>query len=459
MNIFNFSDESNTEKKYPYKVLIYPNITYAKNLSQDSFIVVINNIITHLANIRSDIHWTILLPEKLDIFTNKNNIEQILYSLPTYPNQMRCHFDSTKFLEAIDWRNRDFDVVYSNLPEHTLKLKNILFNTTNIHPEFIGYTHWTEFPEITEYSTSLIDHNFLGLLEMNKCGINTLGQKKLILKHALKHFNAETVEKLSEIVVPQYLGWETPTYEKRERQTKTIAFNHRPHEYKNYPWFLNQMDIIFSELGDVFNVWVPLAEKADRKYIIVGNNHNRIEYLSNLSSCYIGVCGKQNYSGWSISATDGLSVGVPYLFSDDDYYHELAGDSGIYYSTDEDFREKVKKFITETDGENRKNWSRMSLERFEESKWEIAIDQFNKMFQTTFDNLPQLRSNTDSYVKIVNFIKQNLSVSKREILDYMGWGVRIVFNSYRNRLRDEPGIVFTSDRYEYDDAKVVDGTS
>ena len=30
----------------------------------------------------------------------------------------------------------------------------------------------------------------------------------------------------------------------------------------------------------------------------------------------------------------------------------------------------------------------------------------------------------------------------------MGWGVRIGFNGYRNRLRTEPDITFTQNRYE-----------
>ena len=186
MNVFDFSDEKDPTMPYSYKIVVYPYITLARDLNKDSFVIVINNIIRSLTKIRKDIHWTLLLPESIDCF-RQDHIEQIAYSLPTYPNQMRCHFDTGEFLKAIDWKNTDFDVVYSHLPEHTLQVKNVFFNVTDIRPEFVGYSHWTEFPEITEYPMSLIDHNFLGLLEMRKCGINTQSQKDLVLKHATNH--------------------------------------------------------------------------------------------------------------------------------------------------------------------------------------------------------------------------------------------------------------------------------
>ena len=65
--------------------------------------------------------------------------------------------------------------------------------------------------------------------------------------------------------------------------------------------------------------------------ISTNDKYDRRGYFSKLSSCYIGVCAKQKYSGWAVSATDGMSVGVPYLFSNDDYYHELANNCGVYY--------------------------------------------------------------------------------------------------------------------------------
>ena len=59
-----------------------------------------------------------------------------------------------------------------------------------------------------------MDINFLGLLAMDKCGVNTQGQKNLILKNAKTHFNDDVVNRLDKILEPQYLGWEIPKYEK-----------------------------------------------------------------------------------------------------------------------------------------------------------------------------------------------------------------------------------------------------
>ena len=55
---------------------------------------------------------------------------------------------------------------------------------------------------------------------------------------------------------------------------------------------------------------------------------------------------------------------------------------------------------------------------------------------------------SESYNKIVDLIHKKKSVTKKEILDFLGWGVRISFSGYRNRLRNEPTIRFTKNRYE-----------
>ena len=443
MNLNNFIDVKDNDKEYGYNILVYPNITYQKDLEKDSYVVVLCNIIKELNKIRDDIYWTIISPRQIDSL-DFDNTEQIILPLPSYPNAMRTHFDFKTIIREIDWKKKHYDIVYTHLPEHTLQLKNLLYNNTNINPSFIGYTHWTEFPEITNYDMTVMDVNFLGILEMERCGINTQGQKNLIIKNAKTHFNDDVVNRLDEILKPQYLGWEIPKYEKQTSDKKIIVFNHRPHKYKNYDWFLKQMDKLWVQRQD-FEVWVPLADTVTKPYM-TNDKYDRFGYFSKLSSCYIGVSCKQKYGGWAISSTDGMSVGVPYMFSDDDYYHELAGDAGIYYKDENEFMFELNKFLDD-DRKLRGLWSKKSLDRFENGKWGTAIHQFNDMLNETIDKLPCI-SETDSYTKILDFIHKKKSVSKQDILDYLNWGVRISFTSYRNRLRKEPTIKFTKDRYE-----------
>ena len=443
MNIYNFSDSTDKSKEYKYKILVYPNITYQKDLEKDSYVVVLCNIIKELDKIRNDLHWTILSPQLINSLDFENT-EQIILPLPSYPNAMRTHFDFKTIMREIDWKDKDYDMVYTHLPEHALQLKNLLYNNTNINPLFIGYTHWTEFPEITNYEMTMMDVNFLGLLEMERCGINTQGQKNLILKNAKKKFNEDVVERLDNIIVPQYLGWEIPKYEKRITDKKIIVFNHRPHTYKNYPWFLEQMDKLWKQRQD-FEVWVPLTDSITKPYM-TNDKYDRFGYFSKLSSCYLGVCAKQKYAGWAVSATDGMSVGVPYLFSDDDYYHELADNAGIYYEDETDLLVKINNLLDTED--SRQEWSAKSLDRFENGKWENAIKRFNSMLDETISNLPTIKEDTDSYKKIVDFVEKKKSVNKKDILEELGWGVRISFSSYRNKLRKNSNIKFTKDRYE-----------
>ena len=48
---------------------------------------------------------------------------------------MRCHFNYNEIKKNLRWKHTDYDVVYSHLPEHTLQLKNLLVNDTNIDPK------------------------------------------------------------------------------------------------------------------------------------------------------------------------------------------------------------------------------------------------------------------------------------------------------------------------------------
>ena len=68
-----------------------------------------------------------------------------------------------------------------------------------------------------------------GLLQYDKCYLNTLHQKELVLKQAKETFNDATIKKLDEILSVQHLGVNEkdiiPSY--NPDPEKIIVFNHR----------------------------------------------------------------------------------------------------------------------------------------------------------------------------------------------------------------------------------------
>ena len=111
-------------KEYPYKILVYPNETFQKDLEKDSYVVVLKNVIKELNKVRNDIYWTILTSKHVESLQFENT-EQLEIKIPSYPNKMRTHFDADEILKVIDWRNKDYDIIYSHLPEQTLALSNL----------------------------------------------------------------------------------------------------------------------------------------------------------------------------------------------------------------------------------------------------------------------------------------------------------------------------------------------
>ena len=445
MNIFDFTTDKDYDREYPYKILVYPNITYMRDLEKDSYVVVLRNVIKELNKVRDDIHWTIMSPGDIKSLTFENTT-QIPINLPSYPNAMRCHFNYNEIKANLRWKHTDYDVVYSHLPEHTLNMTNLLENDTNISPKYVGYCHWYEVDENTNYGKRMLMDNYNGMLEMEECGVNSVWLKELVLEKAKKYYNDDIISKLDKIIQPHYLGIDKINNVEVPTKKKTIIFNHRDNYYTGWTWFIDSMDELYKQRQD-FTVYTTLAD-LDRPYAKRVRISDRDEYLDFIRSMHVGVGTFQKYSAWSISTTDSLSMGVPYILPNKLCYPEMVGkDYPLLYEGRDGFLHKLNGALDD-DGsvDKAKTYLKTKIQEF---PWANRVPQWfdgwNFLQPDAFD---MIGDKSESYTKIVDFIHKKKSVTKKQILDFLGWGVRISFSPYRNRLRTEPTIRFTKNRYE-----------
>lgn len=434
--------EDNETVEYKHKILVWPNWTFQKNLNADSFTIVIRNVIPHLPK---DIHWTIPVPYNVSLLNEFDNVEQVVYDFPSYPNTMRCDFNTKKFLKLIDWERNDWDIIYSHLPEHTAQISNCIANNTNINPKIIGYCHWYEVDENTAYDKRLINQNLLGTLEMDECGVNTAWLRDLVIEKSEKIFNTEMLDKVSKIVQPHYLGIDNYDFSGGDKIPNSILFNHRPSDYTGWKKFLDVMDEIYEERKD-FTVYGTLIE-AERPYIKRVRFPERKDYLDFIKKMVVGIGFFQTYSAWSISTTDGMSRGVPYLVPNKLCYPEMMGDDyPLFYDGVDDFKTKIVSILDDNNNDTISRSVDHVKKIIPDMTWEKQVSKWFNGWDI-FD-LPALKEETESYKKMRDYIVKHKTVSKKQLLDHMGWGIRIGFTGYRNKLRNDPKIKFTKNRYE-----------
>ena len=128
------------------RILVYPNITFQRDLEKDSYIQVIRNQICLLNDLRNDLWFYLVLPKEVESL-RFSNVSQLIYRLPTYLPTMRSHFNVDRFKKLVP-HSLDFDLVFSHLPEHTHAIKNTLYNLTHHTPRFFGYCHWFDLKEV-----------------------------------------------------------------------------------------------------------------------------------------------------------------------------------------------------------------------------------------------------------------------------------------------------------------------
>ena len=439
MNLFDL-DQIKREVK-TVRVLVYPNITFQEDLEKDSYIQVIKNQIKLLNEIRDDLWFYLILPchvPSLDF----DNVTQYYTDFETYPQTMRSHFRVDVIRKMLN-NDLDFDLVMSHLPEHTHALVNTLYNVTHHMPPVFGYCHWFDLKEVVAWPKDSFLQNITGLLEYDRCYLNTQHQKNMVLNQAKETFNDDTIKKLDSILTIQHLGVniEDIVSEINETPEKIIVFNHRPDTYKHFKEFIAVCDELW-KLRQDFKVWVPLLDKPNREYVITDKGDKQW-YYKELQKCYMGFSPKQKYGGWSVAMTDGMMNGVPYIMFDDTYYHELNA-KGDFFKNDHEALMLMNNYLD--DPQFRNEQAEQAIDCIRENLiYKDKIVEMNKYMNDLLSR-QKVMGDSDKLKEIIEFIKKG-PATKRELMDYLGWGRGIKWSPYRRALMKHPNIYDVMDEY------------
>ena len=438
MNLFDLEEK---EVK-TVRILVYPNITFKKDLASDSYIQVITNQIKLLNEIRDDLWFYMILPEPVPSL-QFDNVKQWYVDFPSYPPAMRSNWAVDTMKKMFDGR-MDFDLIMSHLPEHTHQIVNTMYNLSHHMPPVFGYAHWFDVKEVVAWNKDSFLQNITGLLEYDRCYLNTQHQKDMVLNQARETFNDATIERLNSILTVQHLGVnrEDIVSEINETPEKIIVFNHRPDTYKHFKEFISVCDELW-KLRQDFKVWVPLLAKPNREYVITDKG-DKSWYYNQLKNCYVGFSPKQKYGGWSVATTDGMMNGVPYIMYNDTYYKELHP-QGDFFDNDRDALMLLNTYLD--DPRYRNEEAEKALDCIQTSL--IYKDKIVEMNNYMNDLLSRQKVMGDSekLKEIIEFIKKSKSVTKYEMTKFVGWGRGIKWTPYRRALMNHPNIFDRMDEH------------
>lgn len=423
------------------RVLVYPNITFQEDLEKDSYIQVIKNQISLLNEIRSDLWFYLILPCPVPSLAF-DNVTQWYIDFETYPQTMRSNF-RVDVIRKMLHNGYDFDLVMSHLPEHTHQLVNTMYNTTHHVPPVFGYCHWWDLKSVVSWPKDSFLQNITGLLEYDRCYLNTQHQKDLVLNQASETFVPKVINKLDKILTVQHLGVNNSDIVSEINQTpeKIIVFNHRPDTYKHFKEFIAVCDKLW-ELRQDFKVWIPLLDKPNRDYVITDKGDKQW-YYKELQKCYMGFSPKQKYGGWSVAMTDGMMNGVPYIMYDDTYYHEL-NDNGDFFKDDHEALLLMNTYLD--DPKYRNEQAEQAIDCIRENLiYKNKIVEMNDYMNVLLSR-QKVMGDSDKLKEIIELIRKG-ATSKKHIMDYLGWGRGIKWTPYRRALMNHPNIYDVMDEY------------
>ena len=123
MTLDKFFNKQPLGKENIYQILVVPNITKQRELSKDSYVLVMSNVIKELNKKRKDLFFHMPMPSHCKEF-DFPNVKQYIFNTPTFPNSMRSHYDFYFWKTILDNRIMEIDLVFSHLPEQTTNVMN-----------------------------------------------------------------------------------------------------------------------------------------------------------------------------------------------------------------------------------------------------------------------------------------------------------------------------------------------
>jgi glycosyltransferase involved in cell wall biosynthesis len=350
--------------------------------------------------------------------------------------------------KKINHRSNDYDIVYSHLPEHTLQLSNYFKNHTGLRPKIVGYCHWYEVEQNDAPPVNTFDANILGTLEMEECGVNSNWLKNLVIERAAKTFNERTLGKLEKIIQPHRLGTDIDLSGSKTELPRSILFNHRSDGYTGWKRFLKLMDKLWEKRKD-FKVYMTFPTEDKRDYLVKKKLDDKQDYYNFIKQMAVGVCMFEDYSAWSLSTTDGLSRGIPYLMPKKLCYPEMVGDNcSLFYNNDDQFLIKLEECLNNTELKKQK---KEELERIATNlSWEFSISTWFNSWKIFDPNTFVVYQNSKTYEEeIIPFLRDKGKATKADFLKQFGWGYNVDWGKYRNMLRLDNRVKMYVDRYEY----------
>lgn len=361
-----------TKGEYDKTILIIPNYTYfgdGKDINKDSFVLVLSSFLKYSEgydNIRFIVPYPRHhIPTSLSKFPNVDL--QPMGMVSTFPPLMRVQFPSAYFRKV--FTDEKIDLIWSHLPEWTNR--SLITRRYNPTQEVIGYCHWWELKDNGGYTYNSFVDNINGILRMRVCGVNSQWVKDLVIKRAGEIFNKDVTDRLQNILQPWYLGIDDYKEGQIKNGIPTFLFNHRINEYTGGEWFFNTMDEFWKD-GYQFKVYVTSSD-IKKPYVENVGSVDRETYLENISKATIGIGAFNKYSAWSMSVTDGLSVGVPYLLPKGLCYEEMVGDNYPLYNDRSDLKGQIEMIL-----QNRLSYSHMDLKPIvDKLKWKYTLQNWN----------------------------------------------------------------------------------